>query len=578
MFRFENTNSFWLIVIIIILILVWIMSQISYKKKLKILGDLRLINQMIHNKSALKSTLKIILLLLCLIGLIFTIARPQIGMSTNKQKRNGIEMVIAIDVSNSMLTKDVSPTRLDRAKLMIEDLINSSHEDNIGIIVYAGEAFVQLPLTPDVMSAKMFLQSIHPSMISSQGTNTSSALQLSLESFSKKENIGRAIILFTDGEDHDGNALEVAKTIAKNNINLYVLGVGTTEGGPVEDENGNYIKDEKSNNVISRLNINQCQEIAKAGNGVFIHVNNVSQSRKLLEKEFDKLQKGSLDTVYYDEWGEWFQRFALISFILLLIEMFISNKNVSFKKFLLHKNKSIDNNKRLLLFIILFSSWSLCYAQSDRDYIRQGNKQYRAAKITLAEKKYKEALRKNNQNPQALYNLGCVYMQKQDNNGNVMGDSAVHYFSSAAKNETDKIRKAMSYHNIGVIYQTNHVYDSAIEAYKEALRNNPNDDETRYNLIICKKRQKQQQQNKSKQNNQNQNNKKQDNHKNNKNKNDNKQRQNPQKNENKKSQSKMSEENARAIIRAVQRDEYKTQQRIQKANQSSTKNKTNKNW
>ena len=267
-----------------------------------------------------------------------TLARPQFGSKISHEKRNGIEAIIALDISNSMLAQDVQPSRLDKSKLMIENLINSFINDKIGLVVFAGEAYVQLPITSDYVSAKMFLSDITPSLISAQGTDIARAIRVSLSSFTQQKGVGKAIILITDGEDNEGGALEAVKEAKEKGVNVFILGVGDSKGAPIPLGNGEYLKDNHGQTVMTALNEKMCKEIAQAGSGTYIHIDNTSLAQEQLNNELSKLQKGDSDAVVYSEYNEQFQIVALLSFILLLIEVcLLERKNPLFKRFNLFK-------------------------------------------------------------------------------------------------------------------------------------------------------------------------------------------------------------------------------------------------
>ena len=288
--------------------------------------------------SRFRPWVKFLLLITALSSLILTLARPQFGSKISHEKRNGIEAIIALDISNSMLAQDVQPSRLDKSKLMIENLINSFINDKIGLVVFAGEAYVQLPITSDYVSAKMFLSDITPNLISAQGTDIARAIRVSLSSFTQQKGVGKAIILITDGEDNEGGALEAVKEAKEKGVNVFILGVGDSKGAPIPLGNGEYLKDNHGQTVVTALNENMCKEIAQAGSGTYIHIDNTSLAQEQLNNELSKLQKGDSDAVVYSEYNEQFQIVALFSFILLLIEVcLLERKNPLFKRFNLFK-------------------------------------------------------------------------------------------------------------------------------------------------------------------------------------------------------------------------------------------------
>lgn len=334
MFRFENPEYLWLVSIVIILALIYIVQYFKRKSSLRKFGDPILLYQLMPDVSRWRGLIKFLLLELSLVFMIIMLARPQEANQISEEKRSGIETMIAIDISNSMLAEDVTPSRLDRAKMLVEGLVETFSDDKIGLIIFAGDAFVQLPITNDYVSAKMFLNSIEPSMIVNQGTDIASAINMASHSFTQQEHVGKAIIVITDGEDHEGGALEAAKEAKDNGMNIYMLGIGTSKGAPIPNkETGGYMIDRTGETVLSRLNEDMCKEIAQAGGGVYIHVDNSSSAQQILDKELDKLEKS--DSAVYSNYSEQFQTFGVIALILLIIEIVILER----KNHLLNKIK-----------------------------------------------------------------------------------------------------------------------------------------------------------------------------------------------------------------------------------------------
>lgn len=340
MLRFEDPIYLWMLLIIPILVLVRFIVWQKRKRNLRKFGDPSLLKEMMPDVSKYRPTIKFCLLLSAITILIFMIARPQVGSKISHEKREGIEVLIALDISNSMLAQDVIPSRLEKSKLLIEDLVDHFTNDKVGLVVFAGDAFVQLPITNDYVSAKMFLQNINPSLITTQGTDLARAISLSQSCFTQREHIGRAIIVITDGEDHEGGALEAAREAYKKGISVFILGVGTSKGAPIPDGNGGYLKDNSGQIVLSALNEQMCQQVAKAGNGVYIHVDNTSDAQEKLNKEFSKLQSGTSDTVVYSEYNEQFQIFGIILLLLLIVEtILLESRNPLFKQINLFRDK-----------------------------------------------------------------------------------------------------------------------------------------------------------------------------------------------------------------------------------------------
>lgn len=308
-------------------------SNYRRRKRLKKYGDVRLLERLMPDVSMHRLNVKFWLVWLSIVLLIFVLARPQFGSKMETVKRSGIETIIALDISNSMLAEDVQPNRLDKSKNLVSKLVDNFTNDKVGLIVFAGQPFTQLPITSDYVSAKMFLDAIDPSLIAIQGTDIGGAISLALKSFTPQEEIGRAIIIITDGENHEGSVEEVAKIAAEKGIKVFVLGVGLPDGAPIPMGNGNdFRKDKDGNVVVTRLNEQMCQDIANAGNGLYIRVDNSNAAQRLLQSEIDKLAKADVETTIYTEYDEQFMVIAWIVLILLFIDLLVlERKNPLFK-------------------------------------------------------------------------------------------------------------------------------------------------------------------------------------------------------------------------------------------------------
>ena len=594
MLRFEDPIFLWLLCILPVLILIRLIGWKRRHAKLKKLGDPELLKQLMPGISKYRPTVKFCLMLSALALLIVMLARPQMGSKISHDKRQGIETIICLDISNSMLAEDVVPSRLDKSKMLVENLVDNFTNDKIGLIVFAGDAFVQLPITSDYVSAKMFLQNITPGLIQTQGTNIADAVDLASKSFTQQNNVGRAIVVITDGENHESGATEAAAAAKKKGINVFILGIGNTKGAPIPMGDGGYLKDHSGNTVMTALNENMCKELAQAGSGQYIHVDNTSDAEKTLNDDLAKLQKGDTSSVIYSEYDEQFQAVGILVILLLILEICILEvknpllRNIKFfeKAFSMGKAaKSSQLGKTSILLLLLIVNSALAFAQNDRTFIRQGNKLYRTQKWAQAETQYRKAISKNAKNTQALYNLGCALMMQQKDS------MAMVQYQHAAQEETNVQRRSKSYHNMGVIMQNHREYAKAIECYKMALRCNPQDNETRYNLALCKKLLKNQPQknNKDNKNNKNKNDKNKNKDQNNKDKDkNNEQDKNNKKNNDKdknkqnqndeRNQDKMSKDNAEQLLNAAIQQEKATKQKMQKAMSQPKSRSYEKNW
>ena len=552
-----------------ILALIRFISYRNQKKRLRKFGEPALLKALMPDVSRFRPSVKFWILEGALALLVLMLARPQMGTKISQEKRVGIETIICMDISNSMRAEDIVPSRLDRSKMMIENLVDHFSNDKIGLIVFAGDAFVQLPITSDYVSAKMFLSSIDPSMMATQGTDIGRAIDMAMHSFTPEEGIGRAIIVITDGENHEGGAVEAAAAAKDAGMRVYVLGVGSSKGAPIPiPGTGDYMKDNTGNTVMSALNEQMCKELAQAGGGAYIHVENNSAAQDQLDNELDKLSKKETTATLYSEFDEQFQAFGLLALLLLILEICILDRRNP-----LLKNISLFGKKKrtAAMLLLLLAATTASAQMTDRQYIRQGNKQFRSGDYANAEVSYRKAIEKNAKNPQAAFNLGNALMaQKKDS-------AAVEQFEGAARLETNPLRKAQAYHNMGVICQTHKMYGEAIEAYKNALRLNPKDDETRYNLVLCKhQKQKQDQQQQNQQGGDDD--KKQDDKQKDQQQPDQQKDKQDDKQQKEQPKPQMSKDNAEQLLNAAIQNEKQTQEKLKQQQQQPQRRNIQKNW
>ena len=330
MFRFANIEMLWWLITIPVFVIAYIIYTKHKRRQLLEFGDQELIAQLMPDASNSRPIWKFSLLIVALALLIIAGARPQYGQKETTVKRQGIEVMIALDISNSMLAEDVAPNRLDRAKQMLSKMIDNMVDDKVGLVVFAGEAFTQLPITCDYVSAKMFLNTITPNLIPTQGTAIGAALQTAITSFGATESeAGRAIILITDGENHEDDAIAAAQKAQELGIQVFVVGIGKPEGSPIPKPGTNdYFKDRSGQVVVSRLNEEMCQQIAEAGNGIYVRCDNTNTAMRALQQGMEHIATAELESTVYADYNEQYQSFVLIALLLIAIEFFIlSRKN-----------------------------------------------------------------------------------------------------------------------------------------------------------------------------------------------------------------------------------------------------------
>lgn len=563
--RFEDPIYLYLLLLIPLLFLMraWMLWKRS--KALKLWGEKHLNLKQMPELSRHRPMAKFCLLMGALALIIVMLARPQMGTKVSNEKRHGIEAIICLDISNSMLAADVTPDRLSKSKMLVENMVDNFTNDKIGLVVFAGDAFTQLPITADYVSAKMFLQNTTPDLIQEQGTDIAKAINLARNSFTQQKNIGRAIIVITDGEDHEGGAMEAAKEAKKAGMRVFILGVGSGNGAPIPNGEGGYMTDNSGNTVMTALNEKMCQEIAAAGSGTYIHVDNTNEAQERLNNELSKMQKNEVASVVYSEYDDQFQVVGIIAILLLILEVVISECKPAWQKQMSLFRKT---PKAAALAVVMLLMSASAMAQTDRQLIRQGNREFRSQHYEKAEATFRKACAANPQNPEAQYNLGCALQAQQKDS------MAIVSYENAARLQKDPMRRAQAFHNIGVICQQKKMFGEAIEAYKESLRCNPKDDETRYNLALCMKQQKNQPKQNQQQNKQNKDDKKDD-------KKDQNKDQNKDKDQNKQDEQKqnqMSKENAEQLLKAAEQQEQATQQRLKKAQSQPRKSRHQKNW
>ncbi|HLW09673.1 MAG TPA: VWA domain-containing protein, partial [Fermentimonas sp.] len=325
----------WLYVAMPLLLVLYIYLNIRKRKDVQKMGTLSTLKKMMPELSLKRSYLKFWLIFAALCVGIFLISRPQFGIKVQTVEKEGIELVIAIDVSNSMMAEDVSPNRLARAKQILSRMIDVRMNDKVGLIVFAGEAYVQMPLTSDTQSAKIFLNSIDPSLVPIQGTAIGEAINLGLNSFSSDENASRAIVVITDGEDHEGNSVSIAADAAKAGVQVNIIGIGSPSGAPIPavEYGSNFMTDNEGNVVVSRLNEQISMEIAQAGKGLYVRADNSNSAIQALVSQLDELETSTTSSLSYSEYDEKFTIFAWVLMIILLIEILIyDKKNPIFRK------------------------------------------------------------------------------------------------------------------------------------------------------------------------------------------------------------------------------------------------------
>ena len=326
MFQFAHPEYLYLLLILPVLLIFYVFIVRTRKKALKKYGTTELIASLMPETSPKRRSWKFYYLFVTIGIIIFIIAGPQFGSKLEIVKRQGIEVIICLDISNSMLADDVQPNRLERAKAMLSRLTDELNNDKIGLIVFAGDAFVQIPITSDYISAKMFLATINPSMVSTQGTAIGAAINLAMRSFTPDESITKTIVVITDGENHEDDAVKAASAAAEKGVNVNILGIGTPQGRPIPIGNNAYLKDNAGNVVITQLNETMCQEIAQAGRGIYVLADNTNNALRAIQGELNKMSTSEVESQVYSEYDERFPTLAWIALVLLVLEFLTSER------------------------------------------------------------------------------------------------------------------------------------------------------------------------------------------------------------------------------------------------------------
>jgi len=334
-FRFGNIEYLWGLLIIPALAIIFAWSQIARRRALKKFGQPEMLEDLMPFQSKSRPVLKFVILMLALVFFIVGIARPQFGSKLKTEKREGVELIIALDVSNSMMAEDIQPNRLERAKRAISRLIDRLQDDKIGLIVFAGDAYTQLPITSDYNSAKLFLNSVNTQIVPKQGTAIGAAIDLAHNSFTPSGEANKAIIVITDGENHEDDAVSAAKDALDDGIIVHTIGMGLPSGSPIPVlRNGqtDYLKDRDGKVVVTKLNEKMLEQIAAAGQGIYVRANNAQVGLNALFDEINKMEKQEMETRTFSEYDDQFQYFFAIGLFLLLLEFVILERKNKYLK------------------------------------------------------------------------------------------------------------------------------------------------------------------------------------------------------------------------------------------------------
>ena len=321
--KFATPEYLYLLLFLPLAIVIYHYACYMRKRRLRRYGDPELTARLIPAYSTRRSALLFWLPLLAVALLIVALARPRYGKGKTTVTTKGVEMVVALDISNSMLADDIYPNRLEKAKRLIKRLAEQLKGNKIALVVFAGDAYVQLPITDDFISIEMFLESISTNLVSRQGTDIGEAIKMASRCFTPNDKIGKAIVLITDGENHEGGAEEAATKASENGYKVFILGIGTPKGGRIPTGDGNFLRDREGQVVVTKLNEEMAMNIAKAGNGVYLQVDNTNDAQKILSDQLEKMNQDETTTEMYTGYEELFLYPIALAFILLFLDLVI---------------------------------------------------------------------------------------------------------------------------------------------------------------------------------------------------------------------------------------------------------------
>ena len=502
--------------------------------------------------------------------------------SSEKIKLTGTDVMIALDVSNSMMAKDIQPNRLEKAKLLISKIIDQLEGNRVGLVVFAGNAYLQMPLTTDASAAKLFLNTISPDMVPLQGTNIGDALLLCNRSLSTQDKKYKSILLISDGEDQEEEAITTAKELKEKGVVINTVGVGSPGGSPITDlTTGEYKRDDQGNVVVTKLNEAALKDIAAQTNGSYLLLNEAGDAANKITEQLRGMEKKQITDSTLTNYTSFFWLFVVMAMVLLIIELLISEKKRAVKK----SGSIIQNPKPLngitketipatsngvyhpslktaSIFLLLLLGFFDSFSQKDDGLVRKGNEAYRNQKFDEAGKQYDSALKQNTSNKAAAFNLGNTKFKSSKY------EDAARQYDELANNNADKQLQARSLNNKGLSLIKQQKLKEAVEAFKQSLKANSKDEETRENLQKALNELRQQEQQKPKED-KKKDDKKQD--KKEKEKQEEEEQQKPQ------PKPKISKENAEQKLQALRQEEKKLQQRINQKQRTNAK-QPEKDW
>jgi Ca-activated chloride channel family protein len=524
------------------MLIIFLFAKNKKKKTIKKIGDAALVMQLLSKYKAASFAKKFLLITAAMGFLIIALANLRTATGSDKLNRNGIDVMIALDVSKSMLAQDIKPNRLERAKQLMSLLIDKLNNDRIGIVVFAGRAYLQMPLSTDHAAAKMYLSSASTESVPTQGTVIADALKMCYASFSTNEKKYKAVVLISDGEDHDENAIKTATQMGQEGVVISTVGIGSPTGAPIMDETtGDLKKDKDGNTVITKLNEAELKSIAEKAHGDYQLFTNSDAVVSGIVAQLSNINGRNVTDTSLLNYKSYFQYLLAAALLFLLIEFFVSETK---------KNRILKIKPAITIIFLLFSN--ALFAQKEKEIIKKGNDAYKKDNFAAATDAYSQALKNDSTNATALFNLGnALYRSKK-------ADESIQAYDNAAKSFKKPVEVANALYNKGVVLQNNNKLAECIEAYENALKLSPNDDDARQNLQKALQKQKQQQQKDKKQ--------------------DQDKKQQKQQDQQPKAQpSKITKNDADQKLKALQQQESNLQDKLHKVNAAAV-NKPEKDW
>ena len=579
MFRIEHTEYLvGLAGLPILLALLWLLLQ--WKKKTAArMGDPALISLLIESFSSVRFLVKAALVLLAFIVIVLGAANLQKPGSMENVQRKGVDVMLVLDVSKSMLARDIKPSRLEKAKQFLLRLTDQLENDRVGLILFAGRAYLQMPLTSDHGAARMYIENASPDAVPTQGTVFGEALSMAKMAFNPKERKYKSIVLVSDGEDHDPEAAKVAKELADNGVMINTVGIGSPDGSPIEDPTtGELKKDAEGHTVISKLNEAELQGLATATNGQYIRLDNVDDALITMTQQLDNAEKKAMTDAEFIDYKNYFQWFLAAAFVLLLTEFFFSERRrkktagktaASAEKIAASAAKTAAPvltaaAPAVVLLLIALTATLSASAQNGNNLVRSGNRYYKKQQVDKSLQQYQAAVKKAPDNPAANYNLGNAQFRKNDYDA-----AAKSYDASVSHSSGDKAMQEKGLYNKGVAMAKQKKLQESIDSWKSALKLDASDSDARENLEKALMQLKQQQQ-------QQQQNKKKDQQKDKKDQQD-KKDENKDQPPPKPQQSKLNKQQVEQLLKALQQRENDLQNKMNE-NKVKTPNQPEKDW